>query len=335
MACLLFAGDGDDARPTRLARASDGLSDVERQQRHDLARALRSGVRRAAALGGSVEAAVMLDSWPEPLLAASARRAVRRPMRMWSMSKVVTMVALLRALGWDARPGDRLGPEVERALEATIVRSENCPQRRAILTLQAAAGGSPEDVRRAVAAVVEMAGGHARVSTEVAAPDPSCVEYLEGEHEIAEPLAPTVLLGTSTWRIGDAVRFMHALGSDAYGDAVADRVIATMRIGKARSREALPSEFTAPLDWGAGRAFRDFAPAYKAGWGGRQQGEFMAGQIALLELPGDSAAAIAVMFHPDVQPTLDDPGLTAAPKALKLAMESLAQELTRSPRGGK
>jgi hypothetical protein len=30
------------------------------------------------------------------------------------------------------------------------------------------------------------------------------------------------------------------------------------------------------------------------------------------------------MFHPDLQPPVDDPGRTAAPRALELAMESLS-----------
>ena len=52
----------------------------------------------------------------------------------------------------------------------------------------------------------------------------------------------------------------------------------------------------------------------------------MAGQMALLEIPA-GRAAVAVMFHPAVQPSIDDPGLTSAPAALEVVMRSLARGL--------
>ncbi|HEV2790527.1 MAG TPA: hypothetical protein VGV69_04430, partial [Solirubrobacterales bacterium] len=140
-------------------------------------------------------------------------------------------------------------------------------------------------------------------------------------------LAPALLLGTSEWRVADAVRFMHALGSGAYGHVLSERILNLMREPKERSREILPEEFTAAVDWGAGRALRVLDPAYKAGWGGTQQGAFMAGQMAVVELPSGERAALAVMFHPAVQPGQDDPGLTPAPQALEAVMEPLARRL--------
>jgi hypothetical protein len=127
--------------------------------------------------------------------------------------------------------------------------------------------------------------------------------------------------------VADAVRFAHALGAGVYGQAISESVLGAMRKPKGRSREVSASEFTAPVDWGAGHSFAGLNPAYKAGWGGAQQGAFLAGQIASIELPRGGRVAVAVMFHPDVQPTKDDPGLTAAPQALDLAMGSLAEEL--------
>lgn len=269
----------------------------------------------------------MLDAWPDPVVSVSEPGGESRWMRMWSMSKIVTLVTLLRLKGWGAKPGEALSPEVEKALQGAITRSENCPQRRLVLELQRAAGESPEAARQAVADTLRVAGAEAHVSSEIAAPDQGCVAYLEGQREIADPLASALLLGTSTWRVGDAVRFAQALGSGAYGQAIAARVLGAMREPKGRSREALPSELTAPVDWGAGHSFPEFNPAYKAGWGGTQQEAFLAGQIAVLDLPDGDRAAVAVMFHPDVQPAVDDPGLTAAPEGLGLVMSSLAEEL--------
>ena len=268
----------------------------------------------------------MLPYWKQPVVAASEGDRSGRWMRMWSMSKIVTAVALLRAKGWGEDRGEALSPEVEQALRAAITRSENCPQRRIVLELQHSLGDSTEKARRAIAEVLRLADGRARPGDEVEAPDAGCVEFLEGQHEIPEPLAPALLLGTSEWRVGDAARFMRALGEDAYGKAISHYLLTLMREPKQLSREALPGEFTADVAWGAGRALERFEPAYKAGWGGTQQGDFMAGQMALLDL-SQGRAAIAVMFHPSSQPSIDDPGLTGAPAALETVMRELAKEL--------
>lgn len=269
----------------------------------------------------------MLGSWRRPVVVALPRTARSRAMRMWSMSKVATAVALLRQTGWGERSGKALSPETERALWGALTRSENCRQRRVILELQQAAGGSPAQARRVVTAVLARAGARARLGSQVASPDPSCLEYLEGENEIAEPLAPALLLGVSTWRVADAVRFVYALGTDRYGAAVADLVTGAMRAPKAASREVAPGELTAPLDWGAGRAFAGLVPAYKAGWGGSLQGKYLAGQIAFVDLPGGVPLAVAVMFHPATQPPTDDPGQTVAPRGVELVMQSLRRAL--------
>jgi hypothetical protein len=325
---LALAGGGHGGRPAAApAGTLTRRNPAPAARRRKLSAALARGVGRGAALGGAVEAAAMLGPWRRPVLAVSDPGGASRWMRMWSMSKIVTMVTLLRELGWGKTAGRALSPEVRRAERAAVTRSENCPQRRVVLELERAAGGSSSKARAAVARTLRMAGAEARVASEIEAPEPSCVEYLEGQHEIADPLAPALLLGTSTWRVGDAVRFIHALGAGVYGPALSHRVLTLMRAPKAASHEALSSEYTPPVNWGAGRALAGLDPAYKAGWGGTQQGEFLAGQIALFDLPHGGWAAVAVMFHPDVQPPEDDPGRTAAPRALELSMGSLAAAL--------
>lgn len=330
---MVVLGGGHSARSEGGASpGSPGPGDdaAVRAERRAVAGALRRGVEHAAELGGEVEAAAVLGSWPAPVVAASEPGGKERWMRMWSMSKIVTAVALLRAEGWGEDPGEELSQEVEESLQAAVTRSENCPQRRIVVELQHSLGDSPQRARRAFAEVVRIAGGEARVGGEVAPPDPACLEFLEGQREIPEPLAPALLLGTSEWRVEDAARFVQALGEDAYGEAISRYLLGLMREPKKHSREALPGEFTAPLDWGAGRALSRFDPAYKAGWGGTQQGSFLAGQMALLTLPGGGLAALAVMFHPARQPSIDDPGLTGAPAALAAVMGSFGRELERS-----
>lgn len=287
-------------------------------------RALKRGVAEASALGGSVEAATMVDGWRDPLVESSVPGGESRYMRMWSMSKVATMIALLRERGWGAQLGRATSLEVDEALHGAIVRSENCRQRRVVLELEHFAGGAG-GARAALGDVLRDAGAEARIGSLVEAPESLCIPYLETQVETPDPLAPALLLGTSTWRVSDAVRFMNALASDAYGEILSDRVLDLMRAPKLPSREVAEGELTAPLDWGAGSAFAGLDPAYKAGWGGVLNGDFMAGQIALVTLPNGRRLSVAAMFHPDAQPSRDDPGITAAPRAIEMVMRSLRE----------
>lgn len=296
-----------------------GPTALERQ----LAEALRGGVDRAARLGGEVEAAVMLDTTTTPIVVTSTPGGADRYMRMWSNSKVATMVALLRLLGWGERAGKAPSSELDSALEGALTRSENCRQRRVVLELQRAAGGT-DAARRALGDVFLRAGAKIIPGSQVEAPESLCVPYLSEQTEIDDPLAPALLLGTSRWRVTDAVRLVHALAVGTYGEAISARVLELMEAPKQPSRESEPGELTAPLNWGAGVAFPGVTPAYKAGWGGALNGNFLAGQIAVVRVGGDRLA-LAVMFHPDGQPSRDDPGITAAPEAIETVMEAVRQ----------
>lgn len=307
--------------PTGTSRPAGEGSAAPSAEEQALAAALRRGVDRAAALGGSVEAAAMTDRSSSPIVATSEPRGRSRYMRMWSMSKVATMVALLRSLGWGERPGEKPSAEVESALEGAITRSENCRQRRVVLELQRLTGGAPA-ARRAMADVFALAGARPHIDTQVEVPEPHCLQYLRAQTEIPEPLSPGLLLGTSTWRVTDAVRLAHALATNAYGTAISARALGLMSAPKQPSRESPPGELTAPLDWGAGVAFAGLDPAFKAGWGGSMNGNFLAGQLAVVAVGAREHLAIAVMFHPRAEPSRDDPGITAAPAAVQTVMEA-------------
>jgi hypothetical protein len=337
IACaLLFiavrgGGDSSDSGGKRPAftrpvvRAPAAHERTRPRVRHRIAAALKDGVGEAGRLGGAVEAAVMLGPWKTPAVAASSPADTSRMMRMWSMSKVLTFVALLREEGWGTKRGKPLTQEVSAALRAAITRSENCQERRVVLELQSVAGGA-EAARKEMSEVLAEAGAQADISSESAPPESSCASYLEVQHEIDEPFGEALLVGISTWTVADAVRFAHALATDVYGRAVTRRVLGLMRVPKKRSHVVAPSEYTPSPNWGAGRALHGMNPAYKAGWGGVEQGEFMAGQIVVIDRPGDRAA-MAVMFHPTVQPPLDDPGRTEAPHGLELVMKSVGKAL--------
>ncbi len=312
------AGEGD-APPAHLTATEARVS-----------QALRAGVAKAAALGGEVEAAAMLDDSPAPLLATSESGGADRYMRMWSMSKVATMIALFQRLGWGDRTGEMPSPEVLQALVGALTRSENCRQRRVVLELQRAAGGIPE-ARRALAEEFTSIGARIEPGTQVAPPESLCMPYLRGQREIPDPLAPALLLGTSRWRVTDAVLLAHALAVGSFGRALTRWAVELMSAPKQPSREAEPGELTAPLDWGAGAVFGDLTPAYKAGWGGSLNGNFLAGQIVIVPLPHGEHLSLAVMFHPDSQPVRDDPGITVAPQALETVMRKVRAAVDVAP----
>jgi hypothetical protein len=321
---LYGSGRGDSSEAPSHAQVNEHPrreSSREGAQRTELAAELRDGVDSAAALEGTAEAAIMLDGWRSPVMASSEAHGEDRFMRMWSMSKVATMVAVLRGLGWGHRPGRPISPELDEALHGAITRSENCRQRRVVLELQHLSGGTAA-AREAIQAVFRDADAEVRVGTQIAPPEANCVEYLDTQTELAEPLAPALLLGTSTWRVGDAVRFVRALSIDTYGAAISREVLGLMRLPKLPSREVKAGELTAPLDWGAGESLPK-ETAYKSGWGGSLNGNFLAGQIALADLPGIDRAALVSVFHPDEQPSRDDPGVTAAPAALDAIFSAL------------
>src|SRR4029453_5078416 len=89
--------------------------------------------------------------------------------------------------------------------------------------------------------------------------------------------------------------------------------------------EVPSSEFTADLDWGAGRALAELDPAYKAGWGGTLQGAFVAAQGAAAGLPDGGTRAPGGAFHPAAPPSRDDPGLTAGPAAIESVMRATVE----------
>ncbi len=327
---LQLSADGSSPAPRAQARDRAGAAAPVAPRapagpgRARIEKALTRAVEAAAALGGTVEAAAIEDRWSTPLVKTSEPGGGARYMRMWSMSKVATMIALLRSLGWGARPGKPTSAEVDEAFSGAIRRSENCRQRRVVLELERVSGGTAE-ARAALADVFLLGGAHATIGSETEAAESSCAPYLEAQAGVSDPMRPALLLGISTWRVGDAALLVHALATDRFGAAVSDRVLGLMREPKLVSREVPPGELTAPLDWGAGEVFAGQEPAYKAGWGGAMNGDFLAGQVAVVALPGGERMALAAMFHPEVQPSRDDPGITAAPQAIELVMRSLRE----------
>jgi hypothetical protein len=284
-------------------------------------RLLSSAAQSARRLGGTIQVAAWADGWNAPVVVGDD---LDEPMRMWSMAKPVDAIAAMKLA---AQRHLQLTPAFALALQRAIQRSENCSARRLVLELQHLAG-SPAGARRTFAMVLGDAHAHPLVATEEDGPSEQsadCEAFLD-EHAAGLPSADGVamLFGTSRWTVTDAVRFAHALGDGAYGSAGA-RVMHVMQLPKELSQEP-GATFTADVRWGAGVAFRGYRVSYKAGWGGTQQQAFLAGQIAIVT-DGRRRVAVAAMFHPSVQPSIDDPGETEAPRALEDVFGAVAEAL--------
>lgn len=309
-----------DASPTEMARAA-GI----RLQRRRISDRLGAAVTDAARLGGAVEAAVMLDEWKAPVVARATGRRASVEVRMWSVSKVAAAVTLLRAMGWGDRAGDAVGPELAEALDGALTRSENCRQRRVVLGLQELTG-STDRAAEQVAQSFAVAGARPQIAHATIKPDPVCAGYLAQIRGVRAPRARALTLGTSRWRVADAARFAHTLGSGGYGTAVARELLGRLRRSKGPSRESPRANYTADLQWGAGLALTCLRPAFKAGWGGALAHRFVAEQIAIVTRAG-ATGSIAVTFRPLRQPPLDDPGVTVAPAGIELVMGRMATDL--------
>ena len=288
---------------------------------------LKEIARRAALGGGRVQIAVSAD---DRIAAAASRGSIRTPFRMWSVSKVATSIALLRAYGWADTAGTRPRADVDAAMRSALVRSGDCAQRQLVVELQEATG-SRAAARAAVRRVLADAGArNARVLERAAPASQGCRPYL-ARTRTPDPYRVALQLGTAEWTITDAARFARALGDGTYPPAITRRVLRLLKLPKQHSDDpfARGLDVTSRLDWGAGQALGDLEPAYKAGWGGssRETPTFVTEQVIHVRSPAGASYGIAVTYEPAGVPARDDPGLTQAPAALDSALTALRAEL--------
>jgi hypothetical protein len=316
------------------------MSQVQPQQAADTSTraafqtALDAGVARAqheGSAGGLAEAAIWVDGWPDALVSPAGDD---RAMRLWSTAKPPTALALMKAAEAQHATLDK---GIQTWMEAAFERSENCPEREMVIYLQHLTGTAQANAAayagaaaRAFRDVLARAGAKAAFVPEwTASPDTNACEsapHLLGP--LRYPLTDYALhLGTTTWTIRDAAAFAHALAIGRYG-ANGRRVLELMAKPKLRSREEKPADFTAPLEWGAGDVFSSWNPAYKAGWGGTLQSDFMVVQYVVLHVNGHDIG-IAAAFHPNHQPHIDDPGEESAWLALEDMFRPIRTAITR------
>jgi hypothetical protein len=285
---------------------------------------LNSGVQTADALGGRAAAAIWVHGWRQPLVVQGNTPATGR---LWSMSKPVAAIAAYQAA---EVLRETPSPTMVRAMTDAIRRSDNCGQRRVILGLQQLAGGL-SGAEAAFHKVLAEAGANIAPTTQqgtLAQDDPECATYLRRVAPATEPNAPAWQFGTDTWSIHQAVAFAHALEAGHYG-AAGEAVLRLMRapkLGALTGIEGATGDEIPNLQWGAGTAFRGLEPAYKAGWGGSAQRNFLAGQIVVLS-GANPPMALAAMFYPAREPATDNLGGTVAPIAIQRLFERVANGL--------
>jgi hypothetical protein len=295
--------------------------------RDALRSALQSGLRAAQALGGEAAAAVWVGGDPRPVLSGP----VLVPHRLWSMSKAVAAVAALRTVG------DRPEPVLASAIARAIRRSDNCAIRRVIVGLQDRVGRGTAGTLAAFERVLAQAGARIERPPQLAPAEPACLSYLQ-EHQgglAGGDLGVVPQFGTAKWSDYDAVSFAHALSVGVYGGEGA-YLTSLMAASKQPPLEQPSPPDAPPLDWGAGAVFpASWRPAWKAGWGGSQDrpAHFLAGQVVVLRL-GSRPVALAAVFVPSAEPPSDNPGLTAAPRALELIFEAARRGLEYERVGG-
>lgn len=292
---------------------------------------LSSAVATVAARYGTVQLALLPDWWSEPLVMGQDTRST---MRLWSLSKPVVALALLRAREFRRQP---LG-DLDRYLDWALERSDNCAMRELTLDLQDATGGI-RGARSAITATLGASG--AELDLQPIQEDREGAVCLGGaEPELSSGFADrmALLVGTARWRIGDAVRFVRGLVQgldDVRGHpSVSDIVLRLMHEPKLIDEEPTTGPLKAAPNWGAGEVFS--APcwrlAYKAGWGGAQAHlAWLGAQMGVLKLREGHTIVFAVAVHPYDQPPNDDPGETDVPRATRLILKAVRGALDRSP----
>ncbi len=247
--------------------------------------------------------------------------------RMWSMSKPVAVIATYKAA---QRQGEALGTSLVTAATDAITRSDNCAERRIILGLQQLTGGLAPALS-AFDEVLAQAGDRAAITPERGVlSEPSCLAYFRQRAPTNTPNAEAWEFGTDEWTVAQAAAFAHALADGAYGSAgrFALALMAMPKRASLASIEGPSGDHIANLQWGAGTAFAPWHPAYKPGWGGSEQGNFLTGQIVVLET-ANPPVAIAAMFYPTKEPATDDVGATAGPEALEAMFDRIREALVR------
>ena len=317
---------GAAATTTETTQTNAGGAELQKQ----LTNAAASAVTKASSeFNGKTSVAVFVSGAAQPSVVGADDS---QPKRLWSLSKPVTAIAALKAA--EATP-QGASPQLQRAIDDAITKSSNCGQRRVALGLQTLAKGS-SGAESEFNKVLATAGVQAAANGLDTGTTNDCARYIKQVNGSGQPdNQPSVYFGTAQWTVADAARFALALGDGKYGKA-GEFVKSEMSKQKqlddttdgVMSGQAQPGQdYTVnSVDWGAGNAFGEWNPAWKAGWGGSDAKQFQITQIATFKYKGLTVAVVA-RFAPSAPTTSDDPGKTTGPRAIESVFTQMASKL--------
>lgn len=290
----------------------------EAVQQAEVQKAVSSAVKEANQMGGKAQAAVAAEGWDGIAQAGSAGT-----FRMWSTSKPIAAVALLEA----QEEVDGTPAKITSEMRDAIVGSSNCGMRKLVLDLQRESGGLQVAAERFESVAIESGVTSDTLATAQSGPleDSRCNAYLEKRATRTD--ADAWLFGTAEWTNSDAALFALALSSGRLGPA-GNAVRGVMSLPKEVSPdEGGEDSVSTDLDWGAGKVFpAAWAPAYKSGWGGSQDGEYLASQLISLVVERQPVG-ISVAFSPDEQPPNDAVGQGIEDEAIEAMLTKIRDAL--------
>lgn len=308
----------------RRYSATGHQSTVTKVPRNSLQSALGDAVAAGDAFGGHTSVALWLNGWSSPIVVGAGTPTYGR---MWSMSKPVAVIATYEAA---QRQGEVFGASLVTAATDAITRSDNCAERRIILGLQQLTGGLAPALSAFDEVLAQAGDMEARTPERATLSEPTCLAYFRQRAPTNIPNAEAWEFGTDEWTVAQAAGFAHALAEGVYGSAgkFALTLMAMPKRAALTSIEGPSGDHIANLQWGAGTVFAPWHPAYKPGWGGSQQDDFLTGQIVVLE-SADPPVAIAARFYPTEEPPTDDVGATPGPVALEAMFDRIREALVR------
>ncbi len=294
----------------------------DQTQRDAVLAAIQSGVKKANARGGTSGAAVWIDGWDEP-----ATAGFTGTYRLWSTSKPLTAIGVLdRQTASD--------PQVDGAMHDALVKSSNCGQRRMVIELQGLSGGIPQAMSAFNGVALKSGITDLTPAQQGPPTDTTCDSYLQ-QHGVTDAQVDTALFGTVEWTTADAASFGRNLGAGTYGSSGAT-VLEQLKQPKEMNDDPGGEESVkTDLSWGAGNVFpAGWSPGYKSGWGGWENGEYLAGQMVSLDIDG-TPVGVAAVFMPDIQPSNDAIGEGQEDEAVEDIFEQVKTALNEQLKAGR
>lgn len=281
---LSLGSDEPSPTPAPAERASTGGPPKGLRDR-DVLRMLGAAVDQAAKAGHQLQIGMWVSGGREVAVGSQAQAQ----MPAGGLLRVATAVAALEGAGAKDR-------SLAASVQESLLNADDCAQRRVLLALRQTSGDTNAVAQR-VQDVLQRANDATATITAGEAPMPATCLAAARVSQKPSPAAskkprptpspapgePVPTLDQSAWTLSSALALAHALSAGTYGDA-GTTVTRTLR----RKRDD---------DWGAGKAFARFKPAYASAQSDSSAAG--AGQLAVFKVAGSDVALVAVLTSPD------------------------------------